>query len=210
MTERPREWHGRSGRDAGTARPTPDPEDADIVRRCRRGEEDAWTLLVGRHRQRVFHLAYQFVGDVAEAEDLVQEIFLRLYGSLHRFDENLSFKAWLTAVGRNYLIDHYRRHRRQRALLTGGDDALRTIPDGSPSPVGNVERRERSELLRRGLQALPEALKKAVVLRDVQGYSYEEISKALAIPVGTVKSRINRGRAELAVALKADLRELAG
>jgi RNA polymerase sigma-70 factor (ECF subfamily) len=164
-----------------------DQEDAEIIRRCRRGESDAWAELVQRYRLRMFHLAYQFVGDFAEAEDLVQEIFLKLC---------------------NYLIDRYRRHHRQRKLLQGGDDALRTIPDASPTPVKSVERRERAEILRRGLQELPETLRKAVVLRDVRGLSYEEISDELGVPVGTVKSRINRGRCELAAALQADLREL--
>lgn len=190
--------------------PTVSPlDDTEVIRRCRRGDDDAWALLMTRYRQRVFYLAYQFVGDFAEAEDLVQDIFLKLYGSLHRFDESQSFKAWMTAVGRNYLIDHYRRHKKQRRLLDSGDDALRAIPDAGPSPVGNAERRERSEILRRGLRELPEVLRQSVVLRDVQGLAYEEIAEKLHVPVGTVKSRINRGRAELAAALRADLRKLA-
>ena len=162
-----------------------------------------------RYRQRVFFLAYQFVGDFSEAEDLAQEVFLKLYGSLDRFDETQSFKAWMTAVARNFLIDHYRRHSKLKRLLTGGDEALRTIPDKAPSPMRTVERRERSEILRKGLQALPETLRQAVVLRDVRGFSYEEIAQELHVPVGTVKSRINRGRCELAVALKQELAELA-
>jgi RNA polymerase sigma-70 factor (ECF subfamily) len=193
--------------DAETATPVRELDDGEIVRRCRRGDDDAWQLLMSRYRQRVFYLAYQFVGDFAEAEDLSQDIFLKLYGSLHRFDESQSFKAWMTAVGRNYLIDHYRRHRKHRRLLDSGDDALRAIPDKRESPVGDAERHERSEILRKGLASLPEVLRKAVILRDVQDMSYEEIATKLGVPVGTVKSRINRGRAELATSLRADLKK---
>lgn len=165
-------------------------------------------MLMARYRKRVFHLAYQFVGDFAESEDLVQEIFLKLYGTLSRFDASMSFKAWLTAVGRNYLIDHYRRHRKHRRLLDDSEETLRAIPDAAPSPMGNVERRERSEILRRGLSALPDPLRRAVILRDVRGLSYQEIARDLRIPVGTVKSRINRGRSELAAALRVELAEM--
>lgn len=183
-------------------------DDIEVVRRCREGDDEAWELLIARYKQRVFYLSYQFVGDFAEAEDLVQEVFLKLYGTLDRFDDRQSFKAWMTAVTRNFLIDHYRRHHKQKRLLQGGDEALRTIADKSPSPVRRVERRERAELLRKGLDALPDTLRQAVVLRDVQGLAYDEIARELRIPVGTVKSRINRGRCELAAALRSELKEL--
>ncbi len=177
-------------------------DDVALVSRCRTGDKDAWGILFTRYRQRLFGLCYQFVADFQESEDLVQEIFLKLTRVLDKYDSSQSFKAWLTAVGRNHCIDHYRKHAKRRRQLLTGEDVFRTIPDRSPGPMKRAVRKEEAERLRRALADLSEKLREAVVLRDIQGYTYEEVGKRLKIPVGTVKSRLNRGREDLAGILR--------
>lgn len=171
----------------------------DLLPRCRRGDEAAWRELVSRHTRRVFALAYRFTGRVDEAEDLAQEVFVKVYQTLERYREgDGAFGAWLMTVARNHAIDHYRR-RRQDALKKAQDPAvLDGMASGDEGPLRSLEREERVRLVHRGLRALPEDLRIPLVLCDLQGLPYEEIAATLEVPLGTVKSRINRGRIELA------------
>jgi RNA polymerase sigma-70 factor (ECF subfamily) len=145
----------------------------------------------------VFHIAYKFTGRHDRAEDLSQEIFLKVFRCLEKFNREADFGTWLASVARNYCIDAYRAGRRERESVV--DDAL--AYDHAPSSGGNPQRlledQDRRALLRRGLDQLPEKLREAVVLRDLFGLSYQEMAMRLRLPEGTVKSRINRGREEL-------------
>jgi RNA polymerase sigma-70 factor (ECF subfamily) len=185
--------------------------DGDLLQRCRRGEEAAWRELVSRHTRRVFNLAYRFVGRVDEAEDLTQEIFVKVYQSLGRYraDEG-AFTTWLTTVARNQAIDHYRRRREERLRRTDDPEMLDAVASGEEGPLRALEREERVRLVHRGLRALPPDLREPIVLCDLQGLPYEEAASVLGIPLGTVKSRINRGRLELAKRLLGRSRELVG
>jgi len=171
----------------------------DLLPRCRRGDEGAWRELVLRHTRRVFALAYRFTGRVDEAEDLTQEIFIKVYQTLERYREgDGAFGAWLMTVSRNHAIDHYRR-RRQDALKKADDpEVLDRMASGEEGQLVSLEREERVRLVHRGLRALPEDLRIPLILCDLQGLPYEEIAATLEVPLGTVKSRINRGRIELA------------
>jgi RNA polymerase sigma-70 factor, ECF subfamily len=171
----------------------------DLLPRCRRGDEGAWRELVLRHTRRVFALAYRFTGRVDEAEDLTQEIFIKVYQTLERYREgDGAFGAWLMTVSRNHAIDHYRR-RRQDALKKADDpEVLDRMASGEEGPLVSLEREERVRLVHRGLRALPEDLRIPLILCDLQGLPYEEIAATLEVPLGTIKSRINRGRIELA------------
>jgi RNA polymerase sigma-70 factor (ECF subfamily) len=172
--------------------------DRDLVERCRRGEQVAWRELVQHHSGHVFGLCYRFVGRVDQAEDLTQETFARAYQQMDRYRESDgSFGAWLTAIGKNLAIDHWRRVRHERERSTPMDD-LTQIPAADGSPERMLERNERVRLVHRGLRALPADLRMPLVLCDLAGLAYEEIAHTLALPLGTVKSRINRGRLELA------------
>jgi RNA polymerase sigma-70 factor (ECF subfamily) len=173
--------------------------EGDVVARCRQGDETAWRELVGRHTRRVFGIAYRFVGRVDEAEDLTQDIFVKVFQSLDRYRESDgAFSTWVGTVARNHAIDDYRRRREERARRIDDPAVMDRVPAGEESVLRSLEREDQKQLVHRGLRALPVELREALVLCDLQGLSYDEVAAALQIPLGTVKSRINRGRLELA------------
>mgnify|MGYP002784305834 CR=1 FL=1 len=177
---------------------TPEPLES-LIQQCLDGDQAAWDEIVRRHRRKVFNLAYKFVGRHDEAEDLTQDIFLKIFKSLRTFDRRANFQTWLISVSRNLCIDHYRSVRKERETIDRDVDASELTPASrEPGPMASLEQRDRVTLLREALSALPETLRTAVVLRDLQELSYQEIADRLQLAEGTVKSRINRGRTELA------------
>ena len=179
---------------------TPQPQEIDtLIERCLRGDQSAWNHVVGLYWRKVFNIAYKFVGRHDEAEDLAQDIFLKLFKSLKTFDRRANFSTWLISVSRNLCIDHYRSTRREHDLVSHDVDTS-TVPYPSTieSPHMMLERRDRVSLLRAALDKLAPSLRTAVILRDIQELTYQEIADRLGVPEGTVKSRINRGRTELA------------
>jgi RNA polymerase sigma-70 factor (ECF subfamily) len=170
-----------------------------LIEACLHGDQAAWETIVRQHWRKVFNLAYKFVGKHDEAEDLTQEIFLRLFKALHTFDRRANFQTWLISISRNLCIDHYRSVRKERETIAREVDAATLTPAAAdPSPLRALERDDLRELVRQGLERLPPVLRRAVVLRDLHELSYQEIAETLGVPEGTVKSRINRGRLELA------------
>lgn len=179
--------------------------DFSLVERCLSGDEAAWESLVRTHTRRVYGFCYRFTGKDSEAQDLTQEVFLRVFRSLksYRSDEG-AFVTWLTRLSRNLLIDHYRRSRQER-LTESIEEQLPVIEEKAGTvarPDSLLDRREASEALQSALQKLSPDLREAVILRDLQEMEYREIAGVLKIPEGTVKSRLNRGRAELARVLR--------
>jgi RNA polymerase sigma-70 factor (ECF subfamily) len=155
----------------------------------------------------VWHVAYQFTGRADEAEELTQEIFLHLLSAFRTFEASGSLPAWLQRVARNYAIDHYRKRRRERSMVVDGEESEELVAVARDTTVGNdphraLEEKDLAVFLRQIIDRLPSELGQAVLLRDLQGMSYEEMATNLEIPLGTVKSRINRGRLELAKLLK--------
>jgi RNA polymerase sigma-70 factor (ECF subfamily) len=191
-----------AGRPRGAAPPMADSMTEPIeplIRRCLEGDQTAWDVIVRQHWRKVFNVAYKFTGKYDEAEDLAQEIFLKIFKSLATFDSRANFQTWLISVSRNLCIDHYRSVRKERETIDRGVDASELSPAApDPGPIAALEQRDRVALLRGALAQLPETLRTAVVMRDIQEYSYQEIADRLKLPEGTVKSRINRGRTELA------------
>jgi RNA polymerase sigma-70 factor (ECF subfamily) len=177
-----------------------DPHDVDpLIERCLKGDQSAWHAVVALYRRKVFNIAYKFVGRHDEAEDLTQDVFLKLFKSLKTFDRRANFSTWLISVSRNLCIDHYRSMRREHEVVTHDVDASSLAQASTiESPLAMLERRDRVGLLRAALDRLAPSLRTAVMLRDIQELSYQEIAEHLAVPEGTVKSRINRGRTELA------------
>jgi RNA polymerase sigma-70 factor (ECF subfamily) len=175
--------------------------DAQLVQQCLRGEGPAWEELVRRHTRRVFGLCCRFTGNPTEAEDLSQEVFLRIYRTLPSYRPAFgAFPTWLTSVTRNLLVDHYRRTRRDR-ITDSIEDAMPKLEEkhsAAKTPDRLAQSAELSVQLQRGLARLSPELREAVILRDLQGLEYNEIQAVLQVPEGTVKSRINRGRIELA------------
>ena len=174
------------------------PSDAELIERCLRKDNSGWDLVIARFRRRVFHIAYKFTGKHDEAEDLTQEIFLKVFRSLEKFNRGADFGTWLSSVARNYCIDRYRASKREKQVLVEDALAYDLAPASSGNPYRALEDQDRLSLVRRGLEQLPGKLREAVILRDLQGLSYQEMASRLALPEGTVKSRINRGREELA------------
>jgi RNA polymerase sigma-70 factor (ECF subfamily) len=180
--------------------------DYSLVSRCMRGDETAWEEMVRLHTRRVYGLCYRFTNSGSEAQDLTQEVFLRVFRTLQTFrSAEGSFGTWLARVARNLLIDHYRRTRQERVTdsIEGQLPMLEEVGAASSvRPDTAVAGREASEILQATLQRLSPDLREAVILRDLQEMEYREIAGVLNIPEGTVKSRINRGRAELARLLR--------
>jgi RNA polymerase sigma-70 factor (ECF subfamily) len=179
--------------------------DPELVRRCLAGENSAWEALLRTHTRKIFNLCYRFTGRPAEAEDLTQEVFIKIFQTLKTYDAAQgAFSTWLARVARNHLVDHYRRTKKDRVTASLEDElgGLEEEPSPTVEPVAQVESRERQELLQRALDRLSPDLREAVVLRDLQDLDYDEIAQVLGVPGGTVKSRINRGRLELARVIK--------
>jgi RNA polymerase sigma-70 factor (ECF subfamily) len=179
--------------------------DQEIVARCLAGEEHAWEDLVKVHTRRVYAICYRFTGTDHEAQDLTQEVFLRLFRSLksYRAGEG-SFTVWLSRMTRNLLIDHYRRTKLDRVTSSIETQLpmLEEKSDTSSRADGILAGREASEMLQGALQKLSPELREAVILRDLEELEYKEIAQVLNVPEGTVKSRLNRGRAELTRVLR--------
>jgi RNA polymerase sigma-70 factor (ECF subfamily) len=180
-------------------------QDQELVRRCLDGENPAWEGLVRAHSRKVYNLCYRFTGRIQDAEDLTQEVFIKVFQTLRSYDSAQgTFSTWLNRVARNHLVDHYRRTRKDRVTSSLDDDStpLPELPSPRAAPTASVESRERRELLQAALDQMSPDLREAVVLRDLQDLDYQEIAQVLGVPQGTVKSRINRGRLELARVIK--------
>jgi RNA polymerase sigma-70 factor (ECF subfamily) len=171
----------------------------EVIQRCLSGDQSAWDAIVRLHWRKVFNVAYKFVGRHDQAEDLTQDVFLKLFRSLDTFDRRANFQTWLISVSRNLCIDHYRKVRKEREAISAEIDPAHLTPvANTKSPQAELEERDRVELLRRALDKLAPSLRSALMLRDIQELSYHEIAIRLNLPEGTVKSRINRGRTALA------------
>jgi RNA polymerase sigma-70 factor, ECF subfamily len=188
-----------------------------VVRRCMDGDSGAWAELVRTHHRRVYGLCYRFTGNAADAEDLTQDVFLKIYSNLSSFDLTRgSLQVWITTMTRNLLVDNFRRTKNQRAtgsLDEGWDasDELRPadrLMASGPSPHEFAAQKELSKMVQNALACVSVELREAVILRDLQDLDYKEIAQVLNIPEGTVKSRISRGRAELARLLERNKREV--
>lgn len=172
----------------------------EVVEACRRGDESAWEILVRQHTRLVYGLAYRFTGSHSAAEDLTQETFLRVFRSLGTFRAaEASFTTWLTRLTRNILIDHYRSSGQERVTESSeahhGFEYL-TAPAAN-HPERMLEAREAAELVESILLLLEPGLRDTIVFRDIEDMDYSEIAATIGIPVGTVKSRLNRARSEL-------------
>jgi RNA polymerase sigma-70 factor (ECF subfamily) len=181
---------------------------AQLIRRCIAGDAGAWEELVQQYHRRIYNLCFRFAGSVGDAQDLTQEVFIKMYRTLKTYDvERGAFITWITALTRNLLVDHFRRTKQERltdsldAAPPERDDAMplsEQIRDGRPAPDARAESEQLGEAVHRALGRLSPDLREAVILRDLQEMDYKQIATVLKVPEGTVKSRINRGRAELA------------
>ena len=183
--------------------------DAELLAKCRNGDRAAWESVVRRHQKRIYNFAYRFNGRFDEAEDLTQEIFLKVYRTLHTYKLELgAFETWLMRVSRNCVIDHYRKSKTERSktdTLEGEHEQVAEKQNRFTNPADVLDQRELSERVHAALVRLSDELREAVILRDLEGFAYEEIVDIINVPLGTVKSRINRGRVEMAKMLKGEM-----
>jgi len=179
-----------------------------LVRRCVAGDAAAWEEIVRKYHRRIYNLCYRFAGTADDAQDLTQEVFIKMYRTLGSYDvERGAFVTWVTTMTRNLLVDHFRKTKQDRmtdsldATTSDHEDAMPLsdkIEDKALPPDAGVQSRETREAVHAALQKLSPDLREAVILRDLQDLDYREIAVVLKVPEGTVKSRINRGRVELA------------
>ena len=180
-------------------------QEQELLDRCLAGEDSAWEVLLRAYTRKIYNLCYRFTGRVEEAEDVTQEVFIKVFQTLKTYQAAQgSFATWLNRVARNHLVDHYRRARKDRVTSSLEDELTEAEqkPSQQTEPTGQVESRERREVLQMALDKLSPDLREAVILRDLHDLDYEEIAQVLRVPQGTVKSRINRGRLELGRVLK--------
>lgn len=189
-----------------------------LVRRCLAGDAAAWEEIVQRYSRRIYNICYRFAGSAEDAQDLTQEVFIKMYRTLNTYDgERGAFMTWVTTITRHLLVDHFRKTKQERltdSLDTVSSDHEDAVPlsaqitDGGPTPITTVQSRETREAVHEALQKLSPELREAVILRDLQDMDYKEIAVVLKVPEGTVKSRINRGRGELARLLQRTYRQV--
>lgn len=172
-----------------------------IIRECLEGRPGAWETLMRMYAKKVFNMAYQFCGSREQAEDMTQEIFLKLYHSLPKYDFEKNFTAWLLTMSKNYLIDEYRRTKWEKTQRDDFNDQVLAQASWA-GPEESLVHKEARALVWQGLNRLSPEMRMAVILRDLQGQSYEEMAEILGLPLGTVKSRVNRARIALAEVLR--------
>jgi len=189
-----------------------------LVRRCVAGDAVAWEEIVQRYHRRIYNICYRFAGTSDDAQDLTQEVFIKMYRTLSSYDvDRGAFMTWVTTMTRNLLVDHFRKTKQDRvtdsidAAPSEHEDAMPLsdhIEDKGLPPDARVQSRETGEAVHQALHKLSPELREAVILRDLQDMDYREIAAVLKVPEGTVKSRINRGRAELARLLQRIYRQV--
>ena len=202
---------GSEGRPAAGG--TDDP-DAALVGRARHGDAGAYEQLVLNHQRRAFNVAYRMLGDYDEALDITQETFIQAHRALGRFRGEARFGSWLLTIAVNQCrnrLKHWKRRARSRhdslsePIGEEGSDLLHELPDTAPTTIETLEARQLERFVHEELQHLDEEYRTVLVLRELQDVAYEEIAEMLQVPIGTVKSRLHRGRALLRDRLRARL-----
>lgn len=172
-----------------------------LVERCREGDELAWSELVGATLGPLYRLCASYAPSAAIAEELTQDVYFKLWENLDRYKSGSNFMAWAWRVAKNLIIDAHRRARKEREAAWLDPEIIERIPSGD-NPHENTERRQRLSLIAKGLSQIDEELARLILMRDFAGMKYQEIAEALDMPLGTVKSRLNRARLELATAVR--------
>ena len=180
----------------------------EIIARCKKGDRDAFNELIKLYESRVYNFAFRLCGRYDEANDLASETFLRLYNSLGRFRGDSSFITWLFRIATNVYLDERKRQRArpseslEEALELQENAVTKQFEDQGPGPHQLAELQERSDLLQAAISSLPDYQRMMIVMYHTEGQSYEEIAETLDMPIGTVKSRLNRARLALRDQLK--------
>ena len=179
--------------------------DETLIARFQKGDIQAYDTLVRRYKDQLLNYVYRFVGNRNDAEDLVQETFLRVYKNKHYYKEIAKFSTWVYTIAGNLAKTELRRRKRRKIFSVSNfvnEERDFDIPDTDNDPESAVDGSLKDDIIQKAIEKLPAKFKEVILLRDVQGFAYEEISQILNIPLGTVKSRVNRGRLKLQEDLK--------
>lgn len=182
----------------------PPRDDLFLARRAARADTAAWNEIIGRYGPRIYNLALRFAATTMEAEDLTQEVFLKLFRNLDRYRGDVPLIGWALRLSRNLCIDHYRSQRSRREREIVSDEVLELFPGGE-DPGARSQALEDRRLVHASLAEIPTSQAEVVVLCDLQGFTYEEIAAFYEVPVGTIKSRLNRARRNLVKRLESRL-----
>ena len=176
------------------------PNDEELIARFQSGDIYAYELLVRRYKEPLLNFIYRFVGDLAEAEDIVQDTFYRVYKNKHYYKKVAKFSTWIYTIAGNLAKTELRRRRRKRFFSihkeTPNEKEL-DLPDLKSDPEVEANTIVTEKIIQNAIGKLPQKFRQVIVLRDIQGFSYEEISSIIKVPLGTVKSRVNRARLRL-------------
>ncbi len=181
------------------------PSDEELIERFQKGDLYAFDLIVKRYKDQLLNFVYRFVGNQEEAEDIVQETFLRVYRKRRAYKRIAKFSTWIYTIAGNLARTELRRRKRRKLFSVtdmGFEDRDYEISDEGYNPESQVDGLITEEIIQREIQNLSPKFREVIILRDVQELSYEEISKIIKVPIGTVKSRVNRGRLKLQSRLK--------
>jgi RNA polymerase sigma-70 factor (ECF subfamily) len=179
--------------------------DETLIAQFQNGDVQAFDVLVRRYKDQLLNYVFRFVGNRVDAEDIVQETFLRVYKNKHYYKEIAKFSTWVYTIAGNLAKTELRRRKRRKIFSVSNfvnDERDFDIPDTAHNPEKEVDGSMKDDVIQRTIEKLPPKFKEVILLRDVQGFAYEEISQILNIPLGTVKSRVNRGRLKLQEDLK--------
>ena len=176
--------------------------DEDLMESFQYGTVDAFKILVDRYSERLMHYLYGFLGDTRHCEDLLQETFLRVYRNRHSYQRIAKFSTWLYTIAGNLARSEYRKRKRRRmysiqSVNRDNEEYEMAIPDETFAPDKYTESTLQDQYIQKALDDIPPNFREVVVLRDVQQLAYDEIADITGLPMGTVKSRINRGRTKL-------------
>ncbi|OWZ83320.1 RNA polymerase sigma factor [Natranaerobius trueperi] len=178
-------------------------EDELLVKKCQKGKLDAFEDLVNKYQQKVYSLCYRFAGNHDDANDLAQEAFIRVYHSIDKFHFKSAFSTWLYRVTSNVCLDEIRKKKRTSSVSinspmeTDEGEVYFNLPDQKFNPEQLTERKDVQDIVHKAIQELPEEQRITILLREIEGLSYEELAEALNVSIGTVKSRLNRARHNL-------------
>jgi len=175
---------------------------ATILERCRQGDDLAWEALVRAYQGRVYAVACHYMRNSEEARDVAQEIFVRIYQRLDSFHGDQAFLPWMLKLARNACIDALRRQKARPPAADVVIEEATPIASEAPTPEENSAARSASDLLRRAMDRMSESDREILLLKEIQGLKVEEIATLLKIPIGTVKSRCNRARLDLAARVR--------
>jgi RNA polymerase sigma-70 factor (ECF subfamily) len=182
------------------ANSTGQPTDEELIARFQQGDSYAFDLLVKRYKDPLLNFIYRFIGDFVEAEDIVQETFYRVFKNKHYYKEVAKFSTWIYTIAGNLAKTELRRRKRRKVFSIHKETPLEQeleLPDLKADPEKEVNSIVTEKIIQKAISSLPKKFRQVIVLRDIQGFSYEEISSIIKVPLGTVKSRVNRARLKL-------------